>query len=142
MSLSSLITLFHFRVYVPLSEWNFWGFHWKIKPGITSILLIADRLSGIEFTGVEWSPQDIGIAPLRSRGQATPQDQQQYMCGECGKGYKWMDNLRRHQRLECNKKPKYSCVICDKTFYRRYELKNHVNTKHARSWLKDRLLQR
>ncbi|XP_018394562.1 PREDICTED: zinc finger protein 668-like [Cyphomyrmex costatus] len=26
----------------------------------------------------------------------------QYLCGECGKVYKWMDNLRRHQRLECD----------------------------------------
>ncbi|XP_031367334.1 zinc finger protein 135-like [Apis dorsata] len=29
------------------------------------------------------------------------------MCGECGKGYSWMANLRRHQRLECGKLPKH-----------------------------------
>ncbi|XP_076644923.1 longitudinals lacking protein, isoforms F/I/K/T-like [Halictus rubicundus] len=56
---------------------------------------------------------------------------QNYMCGECGKGYKWMANLRRHQRLECGKLPKHCCRICRRKFYRRYELTNHCNTKHA-----------
>lgn len=58
-------------------------------------------------------------------------ERQQYMCGECGKGYSWMANLRRHQRLECGKLPKHRCILCRKEFYRRYELKNHYNTKHA-----------
>ncbi|XP_076287971.1 longitudinals lacking protein-like [Lasioglossum baleicum] len=56
---------------------------------------------------------------------------QNYMCGECGKGYKWMANLRRHQRLECGKLPKHRCRICRREFYRRYELTNHYNTKHT-----------
>ncbi|XP_015436090.1 PREDICTED: zinc finger protein 283-like [Dufourea novaeangliae] len=56
---------------------------------------------------------------------------QNYMCGECGKGYKWMANLRRHQRLECGKLPKHRCRLCRKEFYRRYELTNHYNTKHT-----------
>ena len=60
-----------------------------------------------------------------------PRERQQYMCGECGKGYSWMANLRRHQRLECGKLPKHRCRLCRKEFYRRYELKNHYNTKHA-----------
>ncbi|KYN03460.1 Longitudinals lacking protein, isoforms N/O/W/X/Y [Cyphomyrmex costatus] len=54
----------------------------------------------------------------------------QYLCGECGKVYKWMDNLRRHQRLECGKLPKYHCEICLKMFYRRYELTKHIKLKH------------
>ncbi|XP_017756822.1 PREDICTED: zinc finger protein 568-like [Eufriesea mexicana] len=44
---------------------------------------------------------------------------QNYMCGECGKGYKWMANLRRHQRLECGKLPKHHCRICRREFYRK-----------------------
>ncbi|KAG5312481.1 ZNF91 protein, partial [Acromyrmex insinuator] len=39
-------------------------------------------------------------------GQIEPLPKQ-YFCGECGKVYKWMDNLRRHQRLECGKLPKW-----------------------------------
>ncbi|EFN71400.1 Zinc finger protein 768 [Camponotus floridanus] len=53
-----------------------------------------------------------------SRGKATAPEEQHFMCGECGKGYKWMDNLRRHQRLECGKLPKWHCEICKKMFYR------------------------
>ncbi|XP_014482704.1 PREDICTED: gastrula zinc finger protein 5-1-like isoform X2 [Dinoponera quadriceps] len=45
------------------------------------------------------SDLDTISAPLH-RGQTTPAHEQRFMCGECGKGYKWMDNLRRHQRLE------------------------------------------
>lgn len=56
---------------------------------------------------------------------------QRYMCGECGKGYSWMANLRRHQRLECGKLPEHHCRICPREFYRRYELTNHYNTKHT-----------
>ncbi|XP_019697142.1 zinc finger protein 202 [Harpegnathos saltator] len=65
-----------------------------------------------------------------NRGHTAPTHEQRYMCGECGKGYKWMDNLRRHQRLECGKLPKFHCKICMKMFYRRYELTNHMNIKH------------
>ncbi|XP_076682774.1 longitudinals lacking protein-like [Andrena cerasifolii] len=68
------------------------------------------------------------VKPLRfPRGQPM----QHYMCGECGKGYKWMANLRRHQRLECGKLPKHHCRLCRKTFYRRYELTNHFIAKHG-----------
>ncbi|KAL2738490.1 zinc finger protein 343-like [Vespula maculifrons] len=64
------------------------------------------------------------------RGQTTLPEDQHFMCGECGKGYKWMANLMRHQRYECEKSPKYRCRICMKNFYRRYVLRNHIKTKH------------
>ncbi|XP_058796138.1 zinc finger protein 567-like [Phymastichus coffea] len=41
------------------------------------------------------------------RGKITPLEYQNFMCGQCGKGYKWMENLQRHQRLECGKSPKF-----------------------------------
>ncbi|XP_051168939.1 zinc finger protein 343-like [Leptopilina boulardi] len=78
--------------------------------------------------------QDMRTTNLRypaQRGQVTPIEDQHYMCGECGKGYKWMHNLRRHQRHECQKSPKYFCNLCNKTFYRRYLWKNHVQMKHS-----------
>ncbi|XP_018310286.1 zinc finger protein 736 [Mycetomoellerius zeteki] len=40
-------------------------------------------------------------------GQMEPLPKQ-YLYGECGKMYKWMDNLRRHQRLECDNKDELS----------------------------------
>ncbi|KYN32075.1 Longitudinals lacking protein, isoforms N/O/W/X/Y [Trachymyrmex septentrionalis] len=65
-------------------------------------------------------------------GQIEPLPKQ-YFCGECGKVYKWMDNLRRHQRLECGKLPKWHCEICLKMFYRRYELTKHMKLKHHKT---------
>ncbi|KAG7205765.1 hypothetical protein KM043_007714 [Ampulex compressa] len=90
-----------------------------------------DDLAGLEITAADL--ELVYSIPRHSshRGQLTLPQDQRYMCGECGKGYKWMDNLRRHQRLECGKPPKYSCKTCKKMFYRRYELTNHMNTKHG-----------
>ncbi|KAH0952196.1 hypothetical protein HN011_000368 [Eciton burchellii] len=85
-----------------------------------------------DLSGLELNDLDVSNIPrcFVSRGQAVAQQEQRFMCGECGKGYKWMDNLRRHQRLECGKLPKWHCKICMKMFYRRYELTNHMNSKH------------
>ncbi|XP_032662878.1 histone-lysine N-methyltransferase PRDM9-like [Odontomachus brunneus] len=92
---------------------------------------LMDELSGLELNTADLQLDMARVPlPLLSRGQATPTHEQRYMCGECGKGYKWMDNLRRHQRLECGKQPKYNCKFCMKNFYRRYELTNHMNMKH------------
>ncbi|XP_076172863.1 uncharacterized protein LOC143149411 [Ptiloglossa arizonensis] len=93
--------------------------------------ILMDELAALEFADTKsYEPAPIAIRPhipRASRGQHI----QNYMCGECGKGYKWMANLRRHQRLECGKLPKYHCRMCRKEFYRRYELTNHFNTKHS-----------
>nr|XP_012225946.1 PREDICTED: zinc finger protein 761-like [Linepithema humile] len=67
-----------------------------------------------ELGGLEFKVNDMNVVnssrrfPSRSQ---VPQELQRYMCGECGKAYKWMDNLRRHQRLECGKLPKWHCKI-------------------------------
>lgn len=80
-----------------------------------------------EFEAFE--SKDIKLIPEMIRPPLA--SMQHYLCGECGKGYKWMANLRRHQRLECGKLPKHRCKICRREFYRRYELTNHYNTKHT-----------
>ncbi|XP_035728122.1 zinc finger protein 676-like isoform X2 [Vespa mandarinia] len=83
---------------------------------------------------LEWpvnNPTTPLFFPKLHRGHTTLPEDQHYMCGECGKGYKWMANLMRHQRYECGKAPKYHCQICMKDFYRRYVLKNHIKTKHS-----------
>ncbi|XP_033231748.1 zinc finger E-box-binding homeobox 2-like [Belonocnema kinseyi] len=77
------------------------------------------------MSDVKHSAQELGVLNLRhpaQRGQITPKEDQHFMCGECGKGYKWMHNLRRHQRLECGQAPTYFCNMCEKTFYRQYDM--------------------
>ncbi|CAD1476576.1 unnamed protein product [Heterotrigona itama] len=57
-----------------------------------------------EFEAFE--SKDIKLIPEIIRAPLVS-SMQHYFCGECGKGYKWMANLRRHQRLECGKLPKH-----------------------------------
>lgn len=58
-----------------------------------------------------------------------------YVCTDCGKKYKWLDSLKRHQRVDCgNKEKKFSCHVCDRKFKYRYELRNHISAHH-RGWL-------
>ncbi|XP_015436093.1 PREDICTED: zinc finger protein 155-like [Dufourea novaeangliae] len=55
-----------------------------------------------------------------------------YVCTDCGRGYKWLDSLKRHKRVDCgNKEKQFSCDVCDKKFKYRYELKNHVTAHHS-----------
>ncbi|XP_076221606.1 longitudinals lacking protein, isoforms F/I/K/T-like [Nomia melanderi] len=93
---------------------------------------MMNNMGHLEFVDTK----DFQLPPVVYRPRVTrirSQAMQKYMCGECGKGYKWMANLRRHQRLECGKLPKHRCRICRREFYRRYELTNHYNTKHDAS---------
>ncbi|KYN03458.1 PREDICTED: longitudinals lacking protein-like [Cyphomyrmex costatus] len=57
---------------------------------------------------------------------------QAYVCTDCGKKYKWLDSLKRHQRVDCgNKEKKFCCHVCDRKFKYRYELRNHITAHHS-----------
>ena len=46
-----------------------------------------------------------------------------HVCLCCGKKYKWLDNLRRYQRVDCgNKGRKFPCHLCDRKFKYRCEI--------------------
>ncbi|KAK0097568.1 hypothetical protein PV326_001075 [Microctonus aethiopoides] len=63
--------------------------------------------------------------------QPRMQYDQPYGCINCGKKYKWLDSLRRHQRVECgNKEKRFTCFPCNKKFKYRYELRNHNAALH------------
>ncbi|XP_058795896.1 longitudinals lacking protein isoform X19 [Phymastichus coffea] len=105
----------------------------------TSVLLDYDPLQSLQELKTEV------LNPNSSYYQTTyeavepviPQPQDQFVvlplhtCHSCGKQYKWLDSLRRHQRVECgNKEKKFQCHICDKKYKYRYEMRNHVLTHH------------
>ncbi|KAL2714702.1 hypothetical protein V1478_015887 [Vespula squamosa] len=53
------------------------------------------------------------------------------VCTKCGKDYKWRCSLLRHQMTDCGKKEKrFSCSICPKKYYHRFELEKHYQTSH------------
>ncbi|XP_018310311.1 zinc finger protein 394-like [Mycetomoellerius zeteki] len=53
-----------------------------------------------------------------------------HFCSKCGKEYKWMQSLVRHEREECGKDPQYSCYICGAKIRHKWMLKKHVINVH------------
>lgn len=54
-----------------------------------------------------------------------------FFCPKCPRSYRNKNHLYRHIRYECDRKKQYRCGICLKDFYRRDNLKTHINYKHA-----------
>ncbi|KAL3275226.1 hypothetical protein HHI36_019995, partial [Cryptolaemus montrouzieri] len=51
-----------------------------------------------------------------------------FMC-ECGRSYKYIRNLRQHQRFDCGKAPRFACPLCPRKCRTRFTLKMHIE-KH------------
>ncbi|XP_018363318.1 PREDICTED: zinc finger protein 90-like [Trachymyrmex cornetzi] len=54
-----------------------------------------------------------------------------HFCSKCGKEYKWMQSLVRHEREECGKDPQYSCYICGAKIRHKWVLKKHIVNVHG-----------
>ncbi|XP_025074518.1 longitudinals lacking protein isoform X8 [Pogonomyrmex barbatus] len=77
------------------------------------------------------NPGDYSLTQVYGGDSYTPMMQTHYLCTDCGKKYKWLDSLKRHQRVDCgNKEKKFSCHACDRKFKYRYELRNHITAYH------------
>lgn len=48
----------------------------------------------------------------------------------CGRIYSQAHNLRRHQKYECGKAPRFVCTICRYKCFRRNVMKDHLQNKH------------
>lgn len=59
----------------------------------------------------------------------SPQDN--YVCNFCGKDYKWLKSLTRHQ-WKCRNlsSRKYLCTLCNAEFFRGDHLSRHHKLKH------------
>ncbi|RZF39418.1 hypothetical protein LSTR_LSTR000939 [Laodelphax striatellus] len=53
-----------------------------------------------------------------------------FVCSVCGKGYKYKNNMKQHQRMECGKEPQFQCPHCDKKTHQKGSLKRHIYTMH------------
>ncbi|XP_051166547.1 zinc finger protein 772-like [Leptopilina boulardi] len=82
------------------------------------------------FAGIRSSSRQLILGKKYYSPTNEDEQNQTFKCGVCGKSYSRLDNLKRHQSLECDKVRKYSCYICHKTYYRRYVLINHISSKH------------
>lgn len=59
-------------------------------------------------------------------------DEQQYVCGNCQRKYKYKGNLQAHLKHECGKEPKFVCCIngCDYKTKKKSDFKRHQVLKH------------
>ncbi|XP_057329971.1 zinc finger protein 570-like [Microplitis mediator] len=70
--------------------------------------------------------------PYKARQRAEHQQQlsdedigRVYPCAACGRNYRRMISLQRHQRLECGKEAQFECIICHAKFKHKHSLLRH-----------------
>ncbi|KAJ1529458.1 hypothetical protein ONE63_006235 [Megalurothrips usitatus] len=51
-------------------------------------------------------------------------------CSNCGRSYRWRDNLRRHQRMECGKEASFWCSFCPFRSKHKHSLLRHLHNRH------------
>ncbi|CAB0014892.1 unnamed protein product [Nesidiocoris tenuis] len=57
-----------------------------------------------------------------------------FYCG-CGRSYGRKDVLTRHQKLECGKEPQFKCHLCPYKAKQKFNLRNHLISKHESVYL-------
>ncbi|KAL5234367.1 hypothetical protein ACI65C_001777 [Semiaphis heraclei] len=90
-----------------------------------STLATAPRQS----TSSAQQPLTTSASPENSDGPATATEPR-FPCPKCPRSYRNRNHLYRHVRYECDRIKQYRCGICFKDFYRRDNLKTHINYKH------------
>ncbi|CAI6368857.1 unnamed protein product [Macrosiphum euphorbiae] len=90
-----------------------------------STLATAPRQS----TSSTQQPLTTSASPENSDGTATATEPR-FPCPKCPRSYRNRNHLYRHVRYECDRIKQYRCGICFKDFYRRDNLKTHINYKH------------
>lgn len=56
--------------------------------------------------------------------------QRVYQCPNCGRSYKRLQYLRKHQNWDCGKDPQFKCNLCPYKSYQGNNLKRHFSAKH------------
>ncbi|XP_049811185.1 zinc finger Y-chromosomal protein 2-like [Schistocerca nitens] len=54
-----------------------------------------------------------------------------FECTKCGKSYMQKKTLNRHVKLECDKKPQFSCPYCPHRSKQKSNLQQHIIAKHT-----------
>ncbi|XP_074112526.1 zinc finger X-chromosomal protein-like [Cotesia typhae] len=54
-----------------------------------------------------------------------------YYCPKCGKGYRWVRNMKTHLKLECGKEPTEFCPYCPHKTRHKRSLQMHILRIHS-----------
>lgn len=55
---------------------------------------------------------------------------ERYYCNNCSRSYKYPQNLKLHQRIECGKSPQNICTVCGRKFHHKGNLFRHMGLVH------------
>lgn len=55
----------------------------------------------------------------------------QHVCEDCGKRYRWKNTLQRHIQSECRKEPAHACPHCSYRAKQRGNLQVHIRKYHT-----------
>ena len=69
--------------------------------------------------------ENICVIKYPFRSYLKREDEKQYNCGICGKGFRWSSSLKRHAITHVGNRP-LKCEVCFKEFIWRSTLKNHM----------------
>ncbi|CAH1399498.1 unnamed protein product [Nezara viridula] len=58
-------------------------------------------------------------------------DIKKFVCTTCSRSYKLKRDLQRHLK-QCGKLPLLKCQYCEKSFFRKDHLTNHIGLKHSK----------
>lgn len=61
----------------------------------------------------------------------------QHQCERCAARYSHKRNLWRHERYECGQPPKFQCPYCSVRTKQKVNMRKHMATCRANSWLKN-----
>lgn len=53
-----------------------------------------------------------------------------FVCLRCYRRYKYVRNLKKHQRYQCGVPPQFQCKICSNFFTQKSSLRGHMRTVH------------
>lgn len=53
-----------------------------------------------------------------------------FVCLRCDRRYKYVRNLKKHQRYQCGVPPQFQCKICSNFFTQKSSLRGHMRTVH------------
>lgn len=53
-----------------------------------------------------------------------------FVCMQCDRKYKYVRNLKKHQRYQCGVPPQFQCKICSNFFTQKSSLRGHMRTVH------------
>lgn len=103
---------------------NFVEFFIVSVPLPQSFLSTHMYATGINYNPPTWYPTQ--FVPIK------------YPCKNCGKQYKYNQNLKRHLKYECGKPPTLKCSKCEYMTFYKYDLFNHAIRKHPDDYLQIR----